>query len=150
MTRTVSLVAIESDGALRDRDLVLPDLASELLQATARLYKSVGFEEPWIGYLALEGSTVVGTCCFKSPPRDGRVEIAYCTFPELEGRGLATAMAAELVSLARRKDPAVLIAAQTLPERNASCRILEKLGFRQVETLEHPDDGTVWEWQLER
>jgi RimJ/RimL family protein N-acetyltransferase len=44
--------------------------------------------------------------------------------------------------------PSVVVAAQTLPERNASHRVLEKLGFRHVETIEHPEDGTVWEWQL--
>ena len=44
--------------------------------------------------------------------------------------------------------PAVLAAAQTLPERNASHRILEKLGFRHITTIDHPEDGTVWEWQL--
>lgn len=115
---------------------------------TAALYARVGFEEPWIGYLALaEGATVaVGACGFKSPPRDGRVEIAYFTFPEREGRGVASAMAAELVAMARRRERSLVLAAQTLPERNASHRILEKLGFRHVDTIEHAEDGTVWEW----
>jgi hypothetical protein len=57
-------------------------------------------------------------------------------------------MAAELVAIARQRDSSVLVAAQTLPERNASHRILEKLGFRHVDTLDHPEDGRVWEWHL--
>ncbi|HEX9698715.1 MAG TPA: GNAT family N-acetyltransferase [Acidobacteriota bacterium] len=104
---------------------------------------SVGFEEPWIGYLVLADEAAVGTCGFKSPPRDGRVEIAYFTFPAFEGRGFATAMAAELVTIARQHDSAVVVAAQTLPQRNASHRVLEKLGFRHVETIDHPEDGIV-------
>jgi RimJ/RimL family protein N-acetyltransferase len=40
------------------------------------------------------------------------------------------------------------VAAQTLPERNASHRVLEKLGFEAVETVDHPEDGMVLEWQL--
>ena len=113
----------------------------------SELYESVGFEQPWVGYLALDGSIPVGTCAFKSPPCDGRAEIAYATFTGFEGRGFATAMAAELLALARRHDPTVIVTAQTLPQRNASHRVLEKLGFSHVATLEHPEDGTVWEWQ---
>jgi RimJ/RimL family protein N-acetyltransferase len=45
------------------------------------------------GYLVLENDTIVGTYAFRSPPRNGEVEIAYFTFPEFEGRGFATEMA---------------------------------------------------------
>ena len=44
--------------------------------------------------------------------------------------------------------PTVTVAAQTLPEENASTSVLKKLRFRLTGTLEHPDDGLVWEWQL--
>lgn len=79
---------------------------------------------------------------------DARHEVGAGLFPQYEGRGLATSMAAELVALARLRDDSALVAAQTLPERNASHRILEKLGFVHVTTLDHPEDGAVWEWQL--
>lgn len=148
MSNTVSLITIDRDGTPRSYVGPLPEVTVEVFRTTRKLYESVGFEEPWVGYLALADSTPVGTCAFKSPPRDGRVEIAYFTFPGHEGSGLATAMAAELVVIARQNRPAVLVAAQTLPERNASHRILEKLGFRRITTIDHPEDGTVWEWQL--
>ena len=150
MSRAVSLVPIDRHGVPRGYDGALPEIMAEVFRATVQLYVSVGFQQPWVGYLALADSTPVGTCAFKSPPRDGRVEIAYSTFPDFEGRGFATAMAAELVALARRCEPTVSIVAQTLPERNASHRILEKLGFSHVGTIEHPEDGMVWEWQLSR
>ena len=142
----VSLIPINRDGTLRGYTGALPDVLRDVLRATAGLYTTVGDEEPWIGYLAVAGVTPVGTCGFKSPPRDGRVEIAYFTFPGAEGRGIATAMAAALVAMA--KPFPVAVAAQTLPERNASHRVLEKLGFRHVETVVHPEDGIVWEWRL--
>ena len=147
MNTSVSLIQIDRDGTPHGYAGTLPEVAHEVLRATVELYGTVGFEEPWIGYLALAEGTPVGTCAFKSLPHDGRVEIAYFTFPDFEGRGFATAMAAELLAIARR-DRSVVVAAQTLPERNASHRVLEKLGFRHVETLEHPEDGTVWEWRL--
>ena len=63
-----------------------------ILPATADLYRSSGFAPPWIGYVAVSEGRAVGTCAFKCAPVEGRVEIAYFTFPEFEGRGLATAM----------------------------------------------------------
>jgi len=142
----VSLIPIDPTGTLHEYTGVLPEAMDEVLQGIVGLYSVVGFEKPWICYLALAGGTPVGTCGFKSPPRDGRVEIAYFTFPGAEGRGVATAMAAALVAIA--KPFPVVVAAQTLPERNASHRVLEKLGFEHVETVLHPEDGLVWEWRL--
>ncbi len=144
----VSLIPIDRDGIPRGYSGSLPEVTSEVFRATAELYARAGFEEPWIGYLALADGTPVGACGYKAKPRDGRVEIAYFTFQEFEGRGYASAMAARLVAIARERDPFIVVAAQTLPERNASHRILEKLGFRHVDTIDHPEDGTVWEWQL--
>jgi len=147
---TISLVPIDRDGTPRAYGGALPEVTAAVFRQTAALYEKVGFEEPWICYLALANSTPVGTCGFTSPPRAGRVEIAYGSFPGFEGRGFATAMAGQLVGMARREGSSVVVTAQTLPARNASHRVLEKLGFRHVATLDHPEDGTVWEWQLDQ
>jgi ribosomal-protein-alanine N-acetyltransferase len=125
-----------------------PQIAAEVVKATTQLYQAVGYEPPWIGYLAIENGTCVGTCGFKSPPENNRVEIAYFTFPGHESRGVATRMAGELIRLALDKMPAVKVAAQTLPEKNASTSVLKKLRFHMVGTVDHPEDGQVWEWQL--
>ncbi len=143
----LELTPIERNGASQGLRETPPSVVNDIAQATAELYARVGFEPPWIGYLARSDGELVGTCGFKSPPIDGRVELAYFTFPAFEGRGIATAMARELVRIARQRDATVAIAAQTLPERNASHRVLEKLGFTHVATLEHPEDGLVWEWR---
>lgn len=148
MNAVVSLIAVDPDGTPRGYFGALPEVWAGVSRATAALYASRGFEEPWICYLALADSIPVGTCGFTSAPRDSRVEIAYFAFPGFEGRGIATAMATELVAIARRCESSIIVAAQTLPERNASHRILEKLSFRHVATVEHPEDGTVWEWRL--
>ena len=123
-------------------------LAATVVEATTQLYRAVGYEPPWVGYLAFENGTCVGTCGFKSPPQTSRVEIAYFTFPGHESRGIATRMASELIRIALEKTPTLTVAAQTLPEENASTSILKKLQFRCVGALEHPEDGLVWEWHL--
>jgi RimJ/RimL family protein N-acetyltransferase len=147
MNGEVSLVPIDRDGTPRGYTRSVPEVANEALRATAQLYRRAGFEGPWICYLALVSGTPEGTCGYKAKPQDGRVEIAYFTFPEHENRGYASAMVAKLVAIAQGTESFVVVA-QTLPDRNASHRVLEKSGFRHVAIFDHTEDGTVWEWQL--
>jgi [ribosomal protein S5]-alanine N-acetyltransferase len=126
----------------------LNDLAKEVCAATLSLYERVGFVSPWLGYLGLSGERVVGVCGFAAPPASGEVEIAYFTFPEFEGHGIATSMARALLVLARAAEPGIIVTAQTRPERNASTRVLDKLGFTRRGTVPHPEEGQVWEWEL--
>jgi RimJ/RimL family protein N-acetyltransferase len=124
------------------------DLLRSVVEAMIGVYQNSGFVRPWIGYVAIKDDVVVGTCAFKSPPTDGRVEIAYFTFPDNEGLGIATGMASELIRIARHEDAGLIVFAQTLPEENASTTILKKLGFQFSGAVQHPEDGTVWEWEL--
>ena len=144
----MELIAITENGELAKPVPSAPPVAAEIVKAMTALHRAVRYEPPWIGYLAVENGTCVGTCGFKSPPQNNRAEIAYFTFPGYESRGVATRMAAELIRLAVDEMPAVTVAAQTLPEENASTSVLKKLQFRFVGVLEHPEDGLVWEWQL--
>lgn len=130
----------------------MPQSIQEVVAHTRKLYDYAGFHEPWVGYLAIDDADdhIVGTCGFKSRPSGGRVEIAYYTFPENEGRGIATAMARALVALAQDADPEVSVIAQTQPQEGPSTRILEKLSFQKLGAVEHPEDGTIWEWEAPR
>jgi ribosomal-protein-alanine N-acetyltransferase len=122
-----------------------------IADGTARMLSATGAVMPWVGYLALDGSTrrVVGTCGFKgAPDADRAVEIAYFTFSGEEGRGVATAMAEALVRVARSSARQVsVVCAHTLAERNASCRVLEKVGFEHAGSIVDPEDGPVWRWE---
>ncbi len=141
------LIPIDTRGAPLQKIPNLPAAAVEIGPAYVALYKKEGYEPPWLGYFAVIGESCVGTCGFKSPPRENRVEIAYFTFPEFEGQRLATGMAQQLLDIARDADPRLIIAARTLPMTNASTTILTRLGFQLAGTVIDPDDGEVWEWQ---
>jgi RimJ/RimL family protein N-acetyltransferase len=78
---------------------------------------------------------------------EGRVEIAYGTFPAFQHQGIGARICKELVSLARRTDPEVKITARTLMEENHSTKILRKNGFVWRGVVLDPDDGDVWEWE---
>lgn len=115
-------------------------------EATAALYARVGFEPPFVGYIAVADEAAVGGGAFVGPPRDGVVEIAYFTQPAFAGRGYATRTARALVDIARRRGCTVI--AHTLMEHNASTRILGRLGFVVDGTAQDDDAGTVWRWRL--
>jgi [ribosomal protein S5]-alanine N-acetyltransferase len=132
-----------SVGAERE---TIRDVVTQTLEMLAKVPRDPVFG----GYLSvdLDSGRVIGTCGFKhGPEKDGRVEIAYYTFAPFEGKGYATAMATELVALARRSDRVREIFAHTLPERNASTRILEKAGLRWDDEIVDPEDGRVWLWR---
>ncbi len=128
------------------------ELLREAVQQTLALIEASPRSMPWGGYLAIDAETavVVGTCAFKQAPTpDGTVEIAYFTFPPFEGRGYGTRMANQLISIAVSSPEIRRVIAHTLPERNASTRILEKVGMRWVGEVIDPEDGAVWQWELE-
>lgn len=116
----VNLIEISSSGSPAEEVSELPAVAAEVGAAYVDLYNSVGFARPWLGYFARQDSVCIGTCGFKGPPENDRVEIAYFTFPGYEGRGYATRMARALIDIAWETKADVVIAAQTLPNESAS------------------------------
>ncbi|MGD6794167.1 GNAT family N-acetyltransferase [Metabacillus indicus] len=117
-----------------------------VLENQDEYYKKVGFNPPWISYLAFSGTQEVGVCSFKGSPKRGRVEIAYFTFPDHEGKGYGSLMCKSLVEIAKNFDPDIIITARTKPETNASTSILEKNGFENQGVVMDDEDGEVWEW----
>jgi [ribosomal protein S5]-alanine N-acetyltransferase len=126
----------------------MSDIARDVCHKTAGLYEPAGSYSPWMGYLVLENDIIVGTCAFRSPPRNGEVEIAYFTFPEFEGHGFATEMARQLIQIVKDTEPRTRIFAFTLPEKSASNRILQKLGFGFARETRDEDGLVVWRWEL--
>ncbi len=132
-------------ASLGEGEVVVRQVVSQTL---ALLMKAPRAPE-WGGYLVVdqEQAVVIGTCGFKhGPEADGTVEIAYFTFPEFEGRGYATAMARELLKRALLSGDVREVVAHTLPERNASTRILENVGLHRVGEAHDAEVGKVWRW----
>jgi len=144
---TIRLLPIDEAGSI-PHDPGLPPLIKQNCKTTAALYQVVGFQPPWIGYVSTADGRPVGGGAFKGPPTANRVEIAYYTLPELEGRGFASATARALCAIAQDENPTIVVTAQTLPAPNASNALLQKLGFVFRRVVAHPADGEVWEWEL--
>ena len=142
-----SLVRCGADGSPLTPISDVPETIVATYAANADLYRRVGFVPPWVSYIAVDDGRAVGGGAFVGPPRENRVEIAYFTLKELEGLRYATRTASELVAIARKANPGIIIAAFTLRESNASTKILQRLGLRLVGEAQDPDAGDVWEWR---
>jgi len=125
------------------RAMMSPDWLARVQAATAA--------DPWtFGFYVKHGSTDsnIGKCGFKGPPDvDGVVEIAYMVEPEHQGKGYATEAAEALVAYALRSEQVRIVRAHTLPETNASTRVLSKCGFQRIGEVIDPEDGLVWRWE---
>ena len=132
-------------------DGMTPSEKAELSVDWMALVDSATSADPWIHGFALVQRTdnaVVGNCGFKGPPTpDGVVEIAYGVAPDYQGNGYATEAAEALAAYAFSTSNVGVVRAHTLPEANASTRVLTKCGFRQVGEVMDPDDGLVWRWE---
>jgi RimJ/RimL family protein N-acetyltransferase len=92
---------------------------------------------------------LVGWGGFKGPPRDGVVELGYEIAESRRERGLATAAVRAMLAEAFADDRVEAVIAHTLPERNASNRVLEKAGFR-FDGDGREGDRAVWRYRLPR
>lgn len=92
---------------------------------------------------------IIGAGGFKGPPGDdGAVEIAYGIVPDFQGKGYATEAAQALVAIAFADERVRLVRAHTLPQMNASGRLLTRCGFRHIGEFTDPEDGLVWRWEM--
>lgn len=92
---------------------------------------------------------LVGWGGFKGPPRDGVVELGYEIAESHQGRGIATAAARAMVAEAFADAVVATVIAHTLPERNGSTRVLEKVGFHFAGEARE-DGDPVWRHVLTR
>ena len=93
-------------------------------------------------------NVVIGMCGFTGPPdANGAVELAYGIAPTYQGKGYATEAAAALVAFASADPRVRIIRAHTLPEKNASTRVLEKCGFKKLGEIRDRENNLVWEWE---
>jgi [ribosomal protein S5]-alanine N-acetyltransferase len=144
------LLPIEQDETLNANYSLHPE-CREILQVFPGYYAKIGFVKPWIGYFAsLDGKGIVGAGGFKGKPINRKVEIAYSTFKEFEGRGIGKEICKQLVALSLKTDSTLIITARTLENENSSASILKQNGFSCKGTVQDEEDGTVWEWVYSR
>lgn len=146
----MTLLPIDIDERQNTRFSSNPECVG-VLQVCPGYYNRVGFNKPWIGYLAtIDGKEIIGTAGYKGKPKDGKVEIAYGTFKKHQGQGVGTEICRQLVELALQTDPTLRITAKTLPGNFASIGVLKRNGFECLGTIYDEEDGEVLEWEYKK
>jgi RimJ/RimL family protein N-acetyltransferase len=153
-TRSLTLVPVNRDEVLAEVEAMSPEARAHVSpEWLARVRGSLP-EDPWLHGFSLvhrETGAAVGRCGFKGPPdADGVAEIAYSVDPDHRGKGYATEAAEALVRLAFTDGRVRVVRAHTLPEANASTRVLARCGFRHIGAVTDPEDGLVWRWETPR
>ena len=139
----IELTPLTDHPALHD-----PVMTGEWAPAFAEIVR-MKQDPPWCSYLARRDGKLVASGGFKGPPDDQSwAEIAYITFIPARGQGVATAGAASLVEIALAANLEG-VRAHTLPEENASTRVLVANGLVRTGDIVDPEDGPVWRWERE-
>jgi RimJ/RimL family protein N-acetyltransferase len=124
----------------------------EVSESFLKRLRDATVADPWrdgFGVLHLVENRLIGLASFNGPPdANGAVEISYGIAPDHAGRGYATEAARLLIDYAVASGQVRMVRAHTLPEKNASTRILEKCGFQHRGAVKHPEDGLIWLWEL--
>jgi [ribosomal protein S5]-alanine N-acetyltransferase len=81
-----------------------------------------------------------------APDQEGMVEIGYGISPAYRNNGYASEAAEALVRFALSRPEVRIVRAHTLPEPNASTRVLERCGMQRLGEHVDPEDGLVWRW----
>lgn len=147
---TVSEEAYEKCSGIRIapgvRDFLLAgsaDFMARLRDATA--------PDPWnFGFAVMHkiDNRMIGFGSFTGPANsEGEVEIAYGIAPDYQNNGYATEVAALLVDFSSREPRVKTICAHTLPDPNASTRVLEKCGFQKIGEVIDSENNLVWRWE---
>lgn len=100
-------------------------------------------------FVADDPPRLVGWGGFKGPPRDGAVELGYEIAETCRRRGHATAAVRAMVAEAFAAEEVMLVVAHTLPHRNPSNQLLERLGFRFAGEVREGNE-VAWRFALPR
>jgi RimJ/RimL family protein N-acetyltransferase len=150
-TKSLNLMPKTREEVLAEVKAMGPEEKTQLSEDWLARVHASSVRDPWIhGFSMVHRATgiLVGTCGFKGPPAaDGVVELAYGVDAAHRGKGYATEATHALVGFAFDSGRVSAVRAHTLPEANASTRVLSKCGFRYIGEVIDPDDGLVWRWE---
>ena len=87
-----------------------------------------------------EDQTIIGTCGLAQRDFLDHPDIGFAFLPQYFGRGYALEAAEGVMKFAKEDLGLTRIMAFTLPNNTPSIRLLEKIGLRNIGTINIPDD----------
>ncbi|EOV0854451.1 GNAT family N-acetyltransferase [Vibrio parahaemolyticus] len=105
--------------------------------------------EVWsLPYFMRANDQLIGSCGFKNPPRDGRVEIGYNVSSSHQGKGIATLAVNKLCQIAFESDLVKVVFALISSENSASLNVVRKNGFIYKNMVVDSDGESLECWEL--
>jgi [ribosomal protein S5]-alanine N-acetyltransferase len=120
-----------------------PFVAGRALELAA-----AGHSLPWSTTFLIvndENSRIVGGCGFKTAIEHGRVEVGYGVALSAQGKGAATTAVNLLVRMAFAAG-ATEVLAEVAPDNQASTRVVQKAGFKNIGSILDRDNEHVVRW----
>src|SRR3954451_22223898 len=100
-SKSLTLVLQSREETLAMVEAMRPEDRAEVSDEWLAALRTSDSIDPWRhGFSMVHQKTgdTVGSCCFKGPPADGAVEIAYVVEPKHQGNGYATEAAEALTN----------------------------------------------------
>ena len=107
----------------------------------------------WQGFFFIypKDGVLVGNGGFYGQPDDsGIVEIGYEIASEYWNRGFATEAVRAMLDFSFSHGEVQVVMAHTLAEKNASNRVLQKVGMKFIVETDDLEQGKIWRWQISR
>lgn len=126
--------------------------AQEALPALYEIFNSLNNDDRWGSYFIIlqNEKKLIGTCGYLGKPDSNNcVEIGYEVNPAYQKQGFATEASKALIDFAFTQK-VVGIKAHTLAAENSSVNVLRKCNFKFITEINHPEDGLIWSWFLEK
>jgi RimJ/RimL family protein N-acetyltransferase len=95
-------------------------------------------------FILRDGRVLIGYGGYKGPPGEtGTVEVGYSIVDEYQRKGYATEATRGFIARAFAEAATTRVIAETMPDRTASIRVLEKIGFRFIGKGSDEDEGSI-------
>jgi GNAT superfamily N-acetyltransferase len=124
---------------------IAPAPVIKLLRSVAREVRG-DTAAPVAWFAVVEGEACGMISYTKPAAADGAIEIGYGVAASRQGKGIATAAVAGLITLAEAAGIPALVAGTAI-DNPASQRVLECNGFRVVGERDDPEDGPLLLWR---
>ncbi|MFB1051456.1 GNAT family N-acetyltransferase [Paraliobacillus sp. JSM ZJ581] len=122
------------------------EVYKELLPYKIERFSQYPEEDEWEGIIVHKADNVIiGDMGFKGDPdENGEMDLGYSILPKYQGNGFATEMAVAMVQWGLNQPHVKRITASCSNENQASKRVLEKAGFKQI----NKKDNEIY-WAIE-
>jgi len=116
----------------------IPDVAAAAEYIRSRLLRT--YEEHGFGYylVRLHDGTPIGTCGFLKKPHLENPDFGFAFLPSYQGQGYAQESATAILAYGIREFRFLTLDAETLPENQASIRLLKALSFHELNSNTAP------------